>query len=391
VADITARQVLEEKVRQAQKMEVVGQLAGGVAHEFNNILAASLLNLEMLQMHPQLPDAVRPSLQGLEVLTKRAADLTQKLLLFSRRQAMQPVQLEVNAAVKSLLKIAARLFGETITCQRVTSHEELWVEADPVMLDQAITNLCLNAKNAMEDVGTITLETSLVNFGPENLPIHSEARLGRFVCLRVSDVGCGIRAEHLKHLFEPFFTTKEIGAGSGLGLASTYGIVHQHKGWMTVESVLGQGTSFHIYLPVSERGEAISVSATRKLSFRGQNETILLVEDQAALLLVNSRALAALGYRVLSAPNGSKATELWTQHSEEIDLLFTDMRMPGGITGLQLAESFRETKPSLKVIITSGYSMEMVQECAAGNSNYGFLPKPFNMRALSEAVRERLG
>jgi signal transduction histidine kinase/ActR/RegA family two-component response regulator len=390
VVDITARQALEERVREAQKIEVIGQLAGGVAHEFNNILAASLLNLEMLQMRSQSPEETQTSLHDLEMLTKRAASLTQKLLLFSRRQAMQPVQLEVNAALKNLLKVLERLFGENITSQQLASHQELWVEADPIMLDQAITNLCLNAKDAMEDGGTITLETSLVNFSADDIPINSAARPGRFVCLRVSDTGCGIHAETLKHLFEPFFTTKEIGEGSGLGLAATYGIVHQHKGWMTVESVVGRGTGFHIYLPVSERAESIGMTAVQQLSLKGQNETILLVEDEAALLFANGRALAALGYRVLSAPNGPKATELWTQHSKEIDLLLTDMRMPGGISGLELAEKLRETKPSLKVIITSGYSMEMVRDRAAGNSNYAFLAKPFDMRALSEAVRGSL-
>jgi CheY-like chemotaxis protein len=207
------------------------------------------------------------------------------------------------------------------------------------------------------------------------------------VCLKISDTGFGIEASILKHLFEPFFTTKAVGEGSGLGLASAYGIVHQHKGWITVDSVLGHGTNFHIYLPLSERAETIRRTTSPLFSLKGQNETILLVEDEAALLFVNTRALEMFGYKALTAKNGPEALTLWEQKSEEIDLLLTDMRMPKGITGLELARKLRATKPSLKVVIMSGYSLEIVRDCAEGQTDFIFLAKPFSLQTLSETLR----
>jgi len=387
VVDITARKSLEEKLQQAQKMEIIGQLAGGVAHEFNNILAATLLNLEMLQMQRELPAPTLASLSDLEILAKRAASLTQKLLLFSRRQPMRPIQLEINGTIKDLHKMLGRLLGDNITCLRVTGARELWVEGDPAMLDQAVMNLCLNARDAMPNGGTLTLETSLVEFDAESTEIQREARVGKFVCLRISDTGFGIDASVLKHLFEPFFSTKEIGEGSGLGLASVYGIVHQHKGWLSVESIPGHGTTFRLYLPLSEQADVIRQAIAPLFSLNGQNETILLIEDEAALLFANIRALTMLGYRVLSAANGPEALALWEQHHETIDLLLTDMRMPKGITGLELAEKFQKINPSLKVIIMSGYSLEMVRDSTASSCHYTFLAKPFNLKNLSESVR----
>ena len=338
MVDITARKALEEQLRQAHKMEVVGQLAGGVAHDFNNILAAMILNLEILQRQHQLPAEVHSPLHNLEELAKRAANLTRQLLLFSRRQAMQPEQLEINATLTDLFKMIERLVGEAITCLWLPSTRELWLEADAAMLDQVVMNLCLNARDAMPNGGTLTLETSLTEIDGQNVQAHPESRPGRFVCLRISDTGCGMDADILKHLFEPFFTTKEIGEGTGLGLASVYGIVHQHKGWMKVESVVGQGTSFHLYLPLSMKAEAAHAASPRIFSPKGQNETILLVEDEEALLRISTQALILFGYRVLPASNGRQALELWEKHRDDIDLVLTDMRMPKGMSGLELAE-----------------------------------------------------
>jgi signal transduction histidine kinase len=390
VVDITTRQALEEHLRQAQKMEVIGQLAGGVAHDFNNILAAMLLNLEMVQMQHQLPAKVQSSLHDMETLAKRAASLTRQLLLFSRQQAMHPEQLEVNAALTNLLKMLERLLGEDITCLSLPSTRELWVEADAAMLDQAMMNLCLNARDAMPNGGTLTLETSLAEFNIDGAQIQPEARPGQFVCLRISDTGCGMNVDVLKHLFEPFFTTKETGKGTGLGLASVHGIVHQHKGWVNVESVVGQGTSFRLYLPLSARAEVTPRATSQLPSFKGRNETILLVEDEAALLFVSAQALTLFGYRVLSATNGQEALDLWEQHRDAIDLVLTDMRMPKGISGLELAEKLWKTKPSLKVILMSGYSMKMVRTSTMGNDDYTFLAKPFDLKTLSETVRRCL-
>jgi PAS domain S-box-containing protein len=390
VVDVTARKDLEEKLRQAQKMEVVGQLAGGVAHDFNNILAAMILKLEIWQMQHQLSAETRSSLNDLEALAKRAANLTRQLLLFSRKYAMHPEKLEVNSALTNLCRMLERLLGQNITCVQLPCSRELWVEADAVMLDQAVMNLCLNAKDAMPNGGTLTLESSLTEFTPESAQTQPEARPGQFVCLRISDTGCGMDEDVLEHLFEPFFTTKEVGKGPGLGLASAYGIVHQHKGWMNVQSVVGHGATFRLYLPLSVKKDAAPASPAQMPLFKGRNETILLVEDESALLLVSARALTLFGYRVLSAANGHEALKLWEQHRDAIDLVLTDMRMPKGMSGLELAEKLWKTKPSLKLIIMSGYNMEMAQNRTCGQANYTFLAKPFDLKTLSETVRHCL-
>ena len=391
VVDITARKALEEQLRQAQKMEVVGQLAGGVAHDFNNILAAMVLRLEILQLQHPMPVEAESSLHDLEKLAKRASSLTRQLLLFSRQQAMHLEPLEINAALTHLLKMLERLLGEDITCLRLPSAGELWIEADAAMLDQLVMNLCINARDAMPTGGSLTLETSLAEFDPESARIHPESRPGTFVCVRISDTGCGMNADVLKHLFEPFFTTKEVGKGTGLGLASAYGIVHQHKGWMNVESVVGQGTSFRVYFPLSSRTEATRPPTAQIVPSKGQDETILLVEDEASLLLVTAQVLSTFGYRVLSASDGQEALKLWEQHQDTIDLVLTDVRMPQGISGLELAKKLRKAKPSLRVIIMSGYSMEIVRNDMASTVGYAFIAKPFDLKTLSETVRHCLG
>jgi CheY-like chemotaxis protein len=258
------------------------------------------------------------------------------------------------------------------------------------MLDQIVINVCLNAKDAMPNGGTLTLETSLAEFNSQSALIQPGARPGQFICLQISDTGCGMNADVLKHLFEPFFTTKETGQGTGLGLASVHGIVHQHKGWVSVESVVGRGTSFRLYLPLSMKKEVASTRISQVHSSPKHHETILLVEDEAALLIVSTRALTLFGYRVLSATNGQEALKLWEQHRDAIDLVLTDMRMPKGISGLELAEKLWRLKPSLKIIIMSGYSMEMVQNSTVGNDSYTFLAKPFDLQTLVETIRHCL-
>ena len=389
--DITARRALEKKLRQAQKMEVVGKLAGGVAHDYNNILAAIILRLEVLRMQHQWPAKAQSSLQELGTLATRAARLTRQLLLFSRQQAMHLERLEMNAVLGDLLNpILEDLLGGDIACIRLVSPGELWVEADASMLDHAVMTLCLNAKDAMPKGGTLTLEPDLAEFSVESAQSHPDSSPGRFVCLRITDTGCGMDADVLKHLFEPFFTTKDIGKGIGMGLASVYGIVRQHKGWVHVESVVGQGTSFRLYLPLSARTKEAHPATPELPPSVVQNKTILVVEDEADLLLISTEALTMLGYRVLGAADGHEALDLWEQHQSAVDLVLTDVRMPKGINGLELAETLLKSKPTLKIIIMSGYSMDIVKGGMPEGSSYTFLAKPFNLQGLADTVRNCL-
>jgi two-component system, cell cycle sensor histidine kinase and response regulator CckA len=390
VTDITARKVLEEELRQAQKMEVIGQLAGGVAHDFNNILGAMLLNLALLRAEDEAPAESEAALDNLDTLAKRASSLTSQLLLFSRRQVMQPERFEINVALTHLLEMLERLLGEEINCTFHAEVSALWVEADIAMFEQAVMNLCLNARDAMPDGGALTLETSLVDFDAASIRIDPKSRPGRFVCLRVTDTGCGMDADILKHLFEPFFTTKDIGKGTGLGLASVYGMVEQHQGWLNVESRPEHGTTFRLYLPRSHNGNVDSAPPTAFIDTAGRGETILLVEDEPALLAIATRSLIRLGYRVLPAADGRQALALWGQHMNEVDLVLTDMRLPNGINGLELAERLWNAKPALEIIIMSGYSSEMATNGSASRVDFTYLPKPFELQKLAETVRHSL-
>jgi signal transduction histidine kinase/CheY-like chemotaxis protein len=393
ITDITSRKVLEEELRQAQKMEVVGQLASGVAHDFNNILAAMILNLGLLRAEGESPapgDAAA-ALQDLDALAKRASSLTSQLLLFSRRQVMQPQRLELSGALAHLLAMLERLLGEEVRCSLHSAVPDLWVDADLAMLEQAVMNLCLNARDAMPNGGALTLETSLVTFDAASMRVDPKSRPGQFVCLRVSDTGCGMSVEVLKHVFEPFFTTKEPGQGTGLGLASVYGTVHQHQGWLNVESRPDHGTTFRLYLPRSPKPEVTAAPSRAPIDTKGKGETLLLVEDEPDLLAIATRALSRLGYRVLPAVDGRQALALWDCYANEIDLVLTDMRMPNGINGLTLAERLWSSKPSLKIIIMSGYSSEIATNGSASRVEFTYLAKPFELQTLAETVRGCLG
>jgi signal transduction histidine kinase len=386
VNDITARRALEEQLRQAQKMELVGQLAGGVAHDFNNILAAMMLNLDLLHRQRQLPSEAQSPLHDLDVLAKRASSLTGQLLLFSRRQTMQTVKVEINAALTQLLQMLERTLGEDIHFVRLGSGAELWVDGDVAILEQAVMNVCLNARDAMPNGGTLTLEASAVDFDSLDAAAEPNARSGSFVCLRITDTGCGMSSDVLEHLFEPFFTTKEVGKGTGLGLASAFGIAHQHGGWLGVESRVGSGSTFRLYLARSTQPMPTHSAHAPGAVSNCTGQTILLVEDEPELLHASARALTQLGYRVLSACDGPQALEVWARSRVVIDLLLTDMRMPKGMSGLQLAEQLCAKKPSLKVVIMSGYNTEIAACSDWPKRGYTFLPKPFDLDTLHRAL-----
>jgi PAS domain S-box-containing protein len=384
------RQALQAQLIQAQKMEAVGQLAGGVAHDFNNILAAVLMRLGLLQQEPDLTPGIRMGLAELEEGALRGANLTRQLLMFSRRQLMQKQLCDLDSLLGNLLKMLRRLIGEHISLEFKGAPEPLWIAADAGMLEQVVMNLVVNARDALLQGGRISLITQRVEFEESRRPRNPSARPGRFVCLTVADTGRGMDEATLKRIFEPFFTTKEPGKGTGLGLATVYGIVQRHEGWIEVESVVGQGTTFRVYFPASLEGAVPAPGGHTQFVVRGGQETVLLVEDDRSLREQTSRALQRAGYRVLQAANGQEALTVWSADPGPVDLLLTDMVMPEGLTGLELAERLRQQKPNLKVIIMSGHSLEIAQQGLPAKDQIVYLPKPFRVPGLSETVRRCL-
>jgi PAS domain S-box-containing protein len=386
VQDITGRKSLEGQLLQAQKLESIGQLAGGVAHDFNNILTATIMHLDSLQEHPSLDPETQETVTELMENAKRAANLTQQLLLFSRRSVMVMKVLDLNDLVANLLKLLGRLIGEHIKVRFDRSAGLPSVVADPGMLEQLLTNLAVNARDAMPKGGLLTISIVPVQVDAERLKGKPDVQPGPFVCLSVADTGCGMDEATLARIFEPFFTTKDVGRGTGLGLATVHGIVAQHKGWVEVASALGQGTTFKIFLPATAQGALAPAQAKPTPSLRG-HETILFVEDETSVRVPAARNLQKLGYRVLQAAHGPAALELWQEHAGQIDLLFSDMVMPEGLTGLDLALKLWARKPSLKVIITSGYNLEMAGHAIPAAGGFAFLQKPYALHDLSQAIR----
>jgi PAS domain S-box-containing protein len=390
VRDFTERKLLEEQLRQSQRMEAVGQLAGGVAHDYNNILTSTLMQLGLLLGDPTISDEMRHSLIQLVGDAERAASLTRQLLMFSRRQVIQIKQIDLNEVLANLLKMLRRLLGETISLEFRGGENPLWINADAGMIEQVVTNLCVNARDAMmPNGGRLTIDARLVTLDAEAEKLNPEARPGLFVRLVVADTGSGMDTATMKHLFEPFFTTKDVGKGTGLGLATVYGITKQHGGWIEVESEVGRGSIFRVFLPAQKKTASTNSGPAEEEARKGR-ETILLVEDDQAVRDTVVLGLKRFGYRVLVAADGQEATEVWSRLSGEIDLLFTDIRMPGGMSGLELYERFKQAKPALQVIVSSGYSEEIVKLGRSVNPMIVFLPKPYDVKTLVRTVRRCL-
>lgn len=390
--DHTERDRIEQKLRQAQKMEAIGQLAGGVAHDFNNLLTVVLGQAQVLLLDPALPPDQRSSLQQIADVARRGAGLTRQLLTFSRQQAMQPVSLDVNGTLRAMHQLLARLLGEQITIQLDCAPALPAVRADPSMIEQILLNLSVNARDAMPKSGTLTLATRVTDVEPTSLPRRpAGARAGHFVVITVRDTGSGIAPAHLARLFEPFFTTKEVGHGTGLGLATVYGIVQQHQGWIEVASTVGHGTAFDVYLPIATApGETpshtASIAAAPAAAPR-THATVLLAEDETPVRELVCICLEREGHRVLAASSGDEALALWQQHHAEIDLLFTDIVMPGSLDGRELAARLRQDKPTLRVVYATGYGRHLLPP---GETRSPCLAKPFDLATLQATVRQAL-
>ncbi len=387
--DVTMQRRLEEQLRQSQKMEAIGQLAGGVAHDFNNILTVIHGHASLLGMS-DLDDTAARSAQQITQAAERAAGLTRQLLAFSRRQLIQPKNLDMNKTVGNMSDMLGRLLGEDVALQLNYSQSPATIEADAGMMEQVLLNLAVNARDAMPRGGQLGIRISIVDVDEAHAQRHHEARAGRFVCISKSDTGCGIPPENISRIFEPFFTTKEIGKGTGLGLATVYGIIKQHQGWIEVESSVGKGTTFRIYLPFVGTVQADAEKPTTQISIRGGVETILLVEDERPVRELVARVLQKYGYKIWQATSGNDALGVWQEHKADISLLLTDLVMPGNMNGHELAEKLRAEQPGLKVIFTSGYSADIVGKNFKLDPELNFLQKPYHPQTLALTVRRCL-
>ncbi|HSU52740.1 MAG TPA: ATP-binding protein [Candidatus Dormibacteraeota bacterium] len=391
VEDITERLNLEAQLRQSQKMESVGQLAAGVAHDFNNMLTIIQGHSGMLLAKPALPAEFYDSVQAVYFASERAANLTRQLLMFSRKNVMQPKLLDVRQVVGQMSKMLERLLGETIKLELHAPDYIPMLQGDAGMIEQVLMNLAVNARDAMPKGGGLTISTSGIEISESFAAMHSEARPGIFVCMRVTDTGCGMDKATMRRIFEPFFTTKEVGKGTGLGLATVYGIVKQHGGWVDVQSELGRGTTFTVFFPAM--GEPVLAQDAEDVPMeevRGGKETILVVEDEPVLRDMAHVILRECGYEVLEAATGHEALRVWERHRGEIDLLLTDMVMPEGMSGMELAERLLASNPDLKIIFASGYSMDELDTDFIRDGHAVFLQKPYTHVSLSKTIRECL-
>ena len=382
------REKLQSQLMQAQKMELVGRLAGGVAHDFNNMLGVILGHAEMALGRIEPDHPLRTSLRDIHMAAERSADLTRQLLAFARKQTVAPRLLDLNETVQGLLGMLRRLIGEDIALIWRPGGQVGQVLIDPSQIDQILVNLCVNARDAIGGTGTVTIETRTESLDETFCANHPEAEPGKYVLLVVRDDGCGMGPEVLSHLFEPFFTTKEMGKGTGLGLATVYGIVKQNKGFILVTSAPGEGSTFALYLPSNVEPTTLGAAVNPEEAMTG-NETILVVEDEPMILKMTRDMLELLGYSVLTASNPGEALRLAREHASAIHLLMTDVIMPE-MNGRDLAEQIREIRPRLGCLFMSGYTADVIGPQGVLNAGVHFIQKPFVMHALAAKVRTAL-
>jgi two-component system, cell cycle sensor histidine kinase and response regulator CckA len=389
--DITDRKQLEEQLRHAQKMEAVGRLAGGIAHDFNNLLMVIQGYADLLAERLPSDDPLRRNAEQIQMASQRATSLTRQLLAFSRKQMLAPTVLNIQTVVADMEKILKRLIGEDISLEASSAADLGLIKADRSQVEQVILNLAVNARDAMPDGGRLTIETANVELDASYAHPPAVMSPGKYVMLAVTDNGCGMDAETQAHIFEPFFTTKEKGKGTGLGLATVYGIVKQSGGYIWVYSESGQGTSFKVYLPriEEERTEVVRDRGTEVRALPRGSETILLVEDEKGVRELAREYLEMTGYTVIEAENGYTAVDLAAMHAGPVHLLMTDVVMPG-ISGRELADRITKIRPGIKVLFMSGYTDQSVVHHGILETDAVLLQKPFTVVALASKLRELL-
>jgi nitrogen-specific signal transduction histidine kinase/CheY-like chemotaxis protein len=382
------RTTLEEQFRQAQKMEAVGRLAGGVAHDFNNLLTVITGYSDLLLNRGELKDNQRTALEEIRRAAERGGALTHQLLAFSRRQPLQLRTVQINELVMQLQKLLRRLIGEDVSLAILPGAPEDSVEADPGRIEQVLMNLVVNARDAMPEGGSLTIETANVNVSPQFLAPHLGVTPGRYVMLSIADTGHGMDAETLSHIFEPFFTTKMQGRGTGLGLATAYGIIRQSGGAIQFDSEVGRGTTACIYLPVTTQQDQADTTESDQREYQGK-ETILVVEDEARVRKLICDVLRYGGYKIVEAGRGEEAVRIAADFKGQIDLMLVDVIMPG-MSGPEVVREIHAKRPDTSVLYISGYTDEAIVHHRIPDSGAPFLPKPFLPKDLSRKVREVL-
>ncbi|MDY6903776.1 MAG: PAS domain-containing protein [Thermodesulfobacteriota bacterium] len=383
------REKLKEQLLQAQKLEAVGTLAGGVAHDFNNMLGAIMGYAELSRDEAAITDDSRSNLESILDVARRSSDIVRQLLAFARKQTIEPVVFDLNESVENILKMIRRLIGENIELIWLPGNGELPVLMDPSQFDQIVVNLCVNAKDAIADVGRITIETGKGSFDDAYCAAHADFAQGDYAMLAISDNGCGMDHATMAHVFEPFFTTKGPGKGTGMGLATVYGIVRQHDGFVNVYSEPGDGTAFRIFIPL-QRSEEVTKRAEPVKDMPGsRGETLLVVEDDSTLLHISIMMLQKLGYTVISAESPQAAIQIAENNTAEIHMVITDVIMPG-MNGKELAARLQAMRPSMKCLFMSGYTADIIAHKGVLDKDRHFIQKPFALQDLAVKIRQVL-
>ena len=388
--DVTDRMQLESQLRQSQKMEAIGQLAAGIAHDFNNLLTIIQGHASLHMNSEGLPRAVTASLGQISGAAGRAADLTRKLLTFSRRGMVRPRVLDLNESILGFSSMLHRVLGEKVQFRTDLAENVPAVFADATGVEQVLMNLTINGRDAMPDGGLITIRTSMLTLTGDAKARHPDARSGEFVCLSVTDAGTGMDENTRAKIFEPFFTTKGLNEGTGMGLATVYGIVKQHEGWIEVETVLGKGSTFRVVIPATTKIAEHESAPVSEHVTDGGGFTIFVVEDDEAVRSLVVDILRSFNYTVHEAETGDAAIAKWESLMDDVDLLLTDMVMPGKANGLEVARHCLATKPGLKVIYTSGYSSELFASGEKLEDGVNYLPKPYLTGKLTSIIRKAL-